>query len=166
MTGGVQGRVSHLGNTANDDAVQSSLGIQVSTAAPLNRACILGKQCLAAVRISDRADGIVRANLLAHAAATAEISQACHLLDDRTGDVAVLRHRLAVSGNHDGLSLSFYLDSLEGAGSNTAAAHCTPICMIFYFPGKIVYGNVLSLYCFHLCTSSSLSITITSRSFG
>ena len=166
MTGGIQRRVRHLGNTANDDAVQSPLGVQVGTAAALDRACILGKQCLAAVRIPDRADGVIRAYLFAHAAATAEISQACHLLDNRTGNVAMLRHRLAVGGNHDGLGLGFYLDSLKRAGSNAAAAHRTSICMIFYFPGKIVYGNVLSLYCFHLCTSSSLSITITSRSFG
>ena len=166
MTSSIQRWVCHLRNTTNNNAIQSSLGIQIGTATTLNRACILGKESLSAIWVPHWMNSIIRTNLFTHTAATAEISKAGYLLNNRAGNMSMLWLWLTICRNYNGLSLGFYLDGLEGTAGYTAAAHSTSICMIFNFPGKVIYRNILCLYCFHLCTSSSLSITITSRSFG
>ena len=166
MTGSVQRRVSHLGDTAHHNAVQRALSVEVGTAAPLDGAVILREQGLAGICIAHRTDGIIRANLFTHATATAEIREAGHLLDDGSCDMRMFRFRLAAFRNRERLLLHLYLDGLEGTPRYAAAAHGTALCVIFDFPRQVIDADILCFYCFHLCTSRSLSITTISRSLG
>ena len=166
MAGRIQGRVCHLRNTANHNAVQCTLGIKICTATTLNWTAVLGKEHLASVHIAYRTNGVVRAHLFAHATTTTIVNKTCLLGNNRTGNMTMLRIWLAIRRYHDGLGLGLYLNSLEGTGGHAAAAHGTAVSMIFDFPRKVIYRHILCFYCFHLCTSSSLSITITSRSLG
>ena len=166
MTCSVQRRVSHLGDTAHHNAVQRALSVEVGTAAPLDGAVILREQGLAGICIAHRTDGIIRANLFTHATATAEIREAGHLLDDGSCDMRMFRFRLAALSNRQRLFLHLNLDGLEGTTSHAAAAHGTALCVIFDFPRQVIDADILCFYCFHLCTSRSLSITTISRSLG
>ena len=80
----------------------------------------------------------------------------------------MLMHRLRLAGRRhcDRFTLHDDLDGLEGAACYTAPAKRTALGIIFYFPWQIIDGYILRSYCFHLCTSSSLSMTTISRSFG
>ena len=166
MTGSIKRRVRHLRDTADHDAVERTLCIEVRTTTAFDRTVVLRKQRLTRIRVAYRTDCIVRADLLAHATATAEVRQAVHLLDDWAGNMMMHRIRLRILRRRNGLCLYLNLDGLERTGRHTAAAHRTTFGMIFYFPGKVIESHILRFYCFHLCTSRSLSITTISRSFG
>ena len=166
MTGSIKRRVCHLGDTADYNAIERTLCIEVRAAAALDWTVILGEQRLAVIRVAYRTDCIVRAGTFTHAAATAGIRETLLLHDDWTCNMLMHRVWLTILGNRDGLRLNLDLNGLEGADCHTAAAECTALCIILYFPRQIIDADILCLYCFHLCTSSSLSITTTSRSFG
>ena len=163
---GIERRVRHLRDAADDDRVERALCVEVRAAAALDGAVVLREQGLARIRVADRMNGIIRADLLADAAAAAEIREARDLLDDRAHAMDLLRLRHRLFRHRQGLAADRYLDGLEGAGCHAAAAHRAAIGMIFDYPGQVIDAHVLSLYCFHLCTSRSLSITTISRSFG
>ena len=80
--------------------------------------------------------------------------------------MSMLRLGLIPFRYRQGLPLHFHFNGLEGTTGNAAAAHGTAFSVIFDFPGQVIYTDVLSFYCFHLCTSKSLSITTISRSLG
>ena len=92
----IERRVRHLRDAADDDRVKRALCVEVRAAAALDWAMVLREQSLSRVRVADRADCVIRADLLANTAAAAEIREARDLLDDRTHlmDLLRLRHRL------------------------------------------------------------------------
>ena len=163
---GIERRVRHLRDAADDDRVERALCIEVRAAAALDGAVILREQGLSRVRVAHRADRIIRAGLLADTAAAAEVREARDLLDDGAHLMDLLRLRYRLFRHRQGLAAHCHLDGLEGAGCHAAAAHRAAFGMIFDYPGQVIDAHVLSLYCFHLCTSRSLSITTISRSFG
>ena len=166
LKGSIERRVRHLRDTADDNGIERALCIEVRAAAAFNRAMVLRQQRLSRIRIAHRMNGIVRADLFADTAAAAEIREARDLLDDRTYSMNLLRLRYRLFRYRQRLAADCYLDGFEGAGSDAAAAHRAAVGMIFDYPGEIVDSHILSLYCFHLCTSRSLSMTTISRSFG
>ena len=162
----VERRVRHLRDAADDDGVECTLRVEVRAAAALQGAVVLREQMATLVRVAHGMDRVIRADLLAHAAAAAEVREARDLLDDGARDMCMLRRRHARLGDRERLLAHRDLDRLEGAGCDTAAAHRAAIRMVFDNPGEIVHSHVLSLYCFHLFTSRFSSIVTISRSFG
>ena len=162
----IERRVRHLRDAADDDRVERALCVEVRAAAALDWAMVLREQSLSRVRVADRADCVIRADLLADTAAAAEIREARDLLDDGAHLMDLLRLRYRLFRHRQGLAAHCHLDGLEGAGCHAAAAHRAAFGVIFDYPGQIIDAHVLCLYCFHLCTSRSLSITTISRSFG
>ena len=69
MTRSIERRIRHLRDTADNNRIQCTLGIEVRAAAALDGTMILREQRLSRIRVADRADGVVRADLLANTAA-------------------------------------------------------------------------------------------------
>ena len=132
--------------------VEGPLGVEVGPAAALDWSGVSAEECLAIIGIADGSDRVVRADLLTHTAAAAEVLEACHLLDDGPCDVLVNRLGLAVLTDGDRLCLHCNFDSLEGTTCNAASAHCTPVSVIFYLPRQVIDSYILGSYLFHVIT--------------
>ena len=163
---GVQRGVRHLGNTAHDDGIKRTDGMHVLAAAALDGSLAAREQRRAGVGVAHGMNGLVGADLLAHAAARAGVGRAVLLTDDSPG--VMFRHgRGAAFAGYDAISaLHSHFYGIKRAGSHTGAAQRAFFRIVFNLPVQVVECNVLRAHCFHLRTSSSLSISMSSRSFG
>ena len=162
----VQSGVSHLGYTAHDDGIQGAHSVHILAAAALYGPLAAGKERGAGVGVADGMDGLIGADLLAHAAAGAGTGSAVLLADDGSGHVLLYRSGASLAGYGAIPALDSHLNGVKGAGRHAGAAHRAFFRIVFDFPVKVIERNVLRAHCFHLRTSRSLSISISSRSFG
>ena len=162
----IKSRVRHLADAADHNVIQRALCIEVGPPATLNWPSVSRQKRFARIDIADRADGTIGAYLFAHPTANTGMGNIPDLLDDRQGPVFMDRLGLAALRYGDRPARYPGFNCSEGTRSHTAAAHRTAVKIIFYFPVEIIDRNILCLYCFHLCTSKSLPMTTTSRSFG
>ena len=119
----------------------------------------------ALIGLAHAADGAGGTAVFAHAAACAGLSNRGGLAHHKTGGrpLAFLAAAFA-RGAVDALPGKG--DGVKGAGGHTGAAEGAAFRAVVHDPGQIVEADVLSLYCFHRCTSRLLSMTMVSRSPG
>ena len=165
VTLGIQRRVRHLADAAHDNGVEGALGIEIGTAAALDGTVIAPDKGKAMIGIAHGADGAGGTDLFAHAAACAGLSNRGGLAHHKTGGrpLAFLAAAFA-RGAVDALPGKG--DGVKGAGGHTGAAEGAAFRAVVHDPGQIVEADVVSLSCFHRCTSRLLSMTMVSRSPG
>ncbi len=169
VTLSVEARVGHLRNTADTQGVQrAGLDFQIVAAAALGAGAGGGlvDHMEARIGVAGCADGIIGTDPLTDTAAPAEIFEHILLGNDRLSGEAGFGFRgLAVAEDHPP-ALHLGSDGVEGTGRDAGPAEGAAVLVVGDFPGKIVAGEVINFYCFHLWTSKLSSMTTISRSFG